>query len=80
MSKIGDCPCLFKDQRCRYVGAEMWCDKTFERCRALDNVINFRGGYPQPIPALVDVAAEEAERRSRVASGLDHPLAPWPKS
>lgn len=25
------------------------------------------------------VSAEEAERRARIASGLDHPLAPWPK-
>ena len=32
------------------------------------------------VEASVSLANEEAERRSRVASGLDHPLAPWPKT
>ncbi len=28
---------------CRYAGAETWCDRSWERCAALDNTINFEG-------------------------------------
>ena len=33
----------FKDERCLYTGAETWCDKTFARCKVLNNTLNFYG-------------------------------------
>ena len=36
----------FKDCRCGYTGSETKCDRTFERCKELNNHGNFRG-FPQ---------------------------------
>lgn len=33
----------FKDSYCAYSGAETWCDRSWERCVALSNSLNFRG-------------------------------------
>lgn len=35
----------FKDERCKYVGGEVSCDRTLSRCQALGNVLNY-GGHP----------------------------------
>ncbi len=42
----------FKDCRCGYTGEETSCDRTFERCKELDNHANFRG-FPQMYNELV---------------------------
>ena len=42
----------FKDCRCGYTGEETSCDRTFERCKELDNHNNFRG-FPQMYNELV---------------------------
>lgn len=35
---------VFADtKRCQYAGAETWCDRTYSRCAALGNQINFGG-------------------------------------
>lgn len=44
------CTCVFKDKQCCYIGPETWCDKTAQRCIALDNLINYRGGPRMPAP------------------------------
>lgn len=33
----------FKGDYCRYAGAATWCDRSYNRCEALDNVANFGG-------------------------------------
>jgi hypothetical protein len=43
-----DQPCQyrkFKDERCKYTGAEEKCDRSITRCIELGNVVNF-GGHP----------------------------------
>lgn len=36
-----NCPWTFKDtDTCRYVGGGTWCDKSWDRCTALNNTIN----------------------------------------
>lgn len=42
----------FKDCRCGYVGEETKCDRTFDRCKELENEENFRG-FPQMYNELV---------------------------
>ena len=42
----------FKDCRCKYSGSETSCDRTFERCKELDNQANF-AGFPQMYNELV---------------------------
>ena len=42
----------FKDCRCGYTGSETKCDRTFERCKELNNHGNFRG-FPQMYNELV---------------------------
>ena len=42
----------FKDCRCGYTGSETKCDRTFERCKELNNQGNFRG-FPQMFNELV---------------------------
>lgn len=42
----------FKDCRCGYTGEETNCDRTFERCKELENTENFRG-FPQMYNQLV---------------------------
>ena len=42
----------FKDCRCGYTGEETKCDRTFERCKELENEENFRG-FPQMYNELV---------------------------
>ena len=42
----------FKDCRCGYSGEETSCDRTFERCKELDNEENF-AGFPQMYSELV---------------------------
>lgn len=42
----------FKDCRCGYIGEETVCDRTFDRCKALGNQVNFRG-FPQMYNELV---------------------------
>ena len=38
------CPWIFKDAAtCRYAGAELWCDHSYDRCVALSNSNNFGG-------------------------------------
>ena len=37
------CPWGFKETECGYVGAETWCDQSYERCLALSNTDNFGG-------------------------------------
>lgn len=41
----------FRDTYCMYSGGEEWCDRSWERCVALSNSINFRGW--RWLPALV---------------------------
>lgn len=41
--RTGPCDCEFKDQRCAYAGPEISCDKTFDRCLELGNLVNFHG-------------------------------------
>ena len=48
------CPWRFKDSNCGYTGGATWCDKTYERCRALQNTANF-GGFPH----LQDIVGKE---------------------
>jgi hypothetical protein len=47
-----ECRATFKSTRCGYVGAETWCDHSWERCIALNNKINFRG--LRWLPYLID--------------------------
>lgn len=42
----------FKDCRCGYTGEEAKCDRTFDRCKELENQENFRG-FPQMYNELV---------------------------
>lgn len=42
----------FKGTRCAYAGAETWCDRTYVRCVALANQVNF-GGF-RFLPSLMD--------------------------
>lgn len=42
----------FKDCRCGYTGEETACDRTFDRCKELENQANFRG-FPQMFNELV---------------------------
>lgn len=42
----------FKDCRCGYVGEETACDRTFTRCKELENQANFRG-FPTMYEELV---------------------------
>lgn len=46
-----ECPCrhVFKNTFCGYVGGETWCDKTFKRCKSLDNTANFGGFRYMPL-------------------------------
>lgn len=47
------CPWPFKDSAtCRYVGAETWCDQSYDRCVTLANTDNF-GGF-RFLPSLAD--------------------------
>ena len=39
------CPWKFKGSRCLYAGAETSCNKTFDRCKTLDNTLHFRGFF-----------------------------------
>lgn len=48
---LGLCDAVFRGPVCRYVGPALDCVKTFECCRRLGNEINFRGGWPRPIPS-----------------------------
>jgi phage-related protein len=47
-----NCQWIFKDERCQYSGAEMFCDKTFSSCLARGNETRF-GGYPSIPSELV---------------------------
>ncbi|MFO0110618.1 MAG: phage BR0599 family protein, partial [Alphaproteobacteria bacterium] len=44
------CPYTFKDSRCKYVGAQGFCDKTFTTCQSFGNQDNF-GGF-KTLPRL----------------------------
>lgn len=46
------CMWTFKGSQCSYVGAETWCDHSWERCVTLTNKVNF-GGFKW-LPFLVD--------------------------
>lgn len=37
------CYLVFKSAECGYVGAETWCNRTWERCKALSNQVHFPG-------------------------------------
>lgn len=41
----GICSWKFKSTECAYAGAETTCNKTFQRCRGLQNQLRF-GGFP----------------------------------
>lgn len=47
-----NCQWIFKDKRCQYSGAEMFCDKTYSSCQARGNETRF-GGYPSIPSELV---------------------------
>lgn len=53
MAKAREVPCafVFKDSRCRYVGAYVSCDKAFRDCQDRGNEANF-GGFLDPSPML----------------------------
>ncbi len=42
-SASSSCPWLFKGTECTYAGAELWCDQTYDRCRSLNNDLNYGG-------------------------------------
>lgn len=43
----------FKGDECAYAGGESWCDRTYTRCEALGNTVNF-GGF-RWLPSIMDV-------------------------
>jgi hypothetical protein len=42
----------FKGTECAYAGAETWCDRSYTRCAALGNQVNF-GGF-RWLPSIID--------------------------
>jgi len=47
---VSQCGWIFKDTECAYVGAEEYCDKSYDRCTVLTNTDNY-GGF-RHIPAI----------------------------
>jgi hypothetical protein len=44
--------CLYEITECGYIGAETWCDQSYERCATLMNTANFGG--ERFLPALME--------------------------
>jgi len=46
------CQWAFTSTECGYLGPETWCDKTYDRCTVLANIVNY-GGFPF-LPSLIN--------------------------
>jgi hypothetical protein len=50
-NQSASCQWVFKGTECGYTGEQTWCDQSYERCRELNNEINYIGN--RFLPALI---------------------------